>query len=585
MARNPAFDVTYYCLENDWLDFNTDIDASLELVSIADANTLDFDIELFGTIVKGVAFNGTFEDSKLSLNADFYIQYQRSNWLKWSKIGEFDFTQDKTNIAGEMPLDWPGDIWHIGKLHKDIIVYGSGGITILTPVDTVFSKNTVLELGIKSKGAVLTTLHFHIFITSDGTLWRFGETLEQLGYDEFLSGVSNPIISYDSVNDLVYICNGTLGYVYNHSNRSLGKCNPKISGIVYYNGASHVLGSGTIVNPTTSIKLNPTDLNTTYFKYISSVEIGGTYNNTSLTIAYRNTSSGSFINTSAKSILPDMKVYPNIGVKEFDCSITGILDSISYIRFSGFISDFDLIGKDAYRIESSGNNLVIYTPSRIDLIGLSSSGIYTKTPILNLGLKSKGSFCKINNNHYFITTDGKLWVMSSESLKCLDYSEFLTSLTNPVMSYDPTYNNMYICSASTGYVYNVMSESLGKGPSKITGIDLQSPVTLLASAAIVAVPNYLTLNAIDFNNRNFKSISEIEVGGEFGNDLTLGISYRNDTTGDFEDPVWFSVTMEGRTFPNFFAKEFQFHLSTAENIRLDYLKVKGMFADFNPIDA
>ena len=132
MARNPAFDVTYYCAESDWLDFNSNIAASLELVSVSDANTLDFDIELYGILVNGSAYNGTFDDIDISLSADFYIQYLKKNWLKWSKIGDFDFTQDKSNIAGEMPLDWPGDIWHIGKLHKDIIVYGSGGITMLS---------------------------------------------------------------------------------------------------------------------------------------------------------------------------------------------------------------------------------------------------------------------------------------------------------------------------------------------------------------------------------------------------------------------------------------------------------------------
>ena len=102
MARNPAFDVTYYCTESDWLDFNSDIDASLELVSVSDANILDFDIEFYGILVNGSAYNGTFDDIDISLSADFYIQYLKSNWLKWSKIGEFDFTQDKSNLAGTL---------------------------------------------------------------------------------------------------------------------------------------------------------------------------------------------------------------------------------------------------------------------------------------------------------------------------------------------------------------------------------------------------------------------------------------------------------------------------------------------------
>ena len=347
MARNPTFDVTYHCIESDWLDFNSVIDASLGLVSISDDNTLYFDIELFGNLVNGSAFNATFDDFKLALNADFYIQYLRHNWVKWSKIGEFDFTQDKTNLAGEMPMDWAGDVYAIGKLDRNLVVYGSGGISILQPAENVFGKAILLPLGLKAKGAVSCQLNFHLFITSDGCLWKLSDKLEKLGYEEFLSTLPSPVISYDVVNKLAYICNGTSGYVFNCEVNSMGKGPANITGIGYFNGIQYVMASG----------------------------------------------------------------------------------------------------------------------------------------------------------------------------------------------------------------------------------------------AIVPLDAYITTHPTDFTNRNFKSISEIEVGGEFESDLLLGVSYRNDTTGDFSDPVWFSVTMEGRAFPNFFGKEFQFHLSTTEGIRLDYLKVKGMFADFNPIDS
>ena len=347
MARNPAFDVTYYCIESDWLDFNITIEASLELVSISDANTLDFDVELSGFLVNGAAFNGTFDDFKLALNADFYIQYPRTNWVKWSKIGEFDFTQDKTNLAGEMPMDWAGDVYAIGKLDRNLVVYGSGGISILQPAENVFGKAILLPLGLKAKGAVSCQLNFHLFITSDGCLWKLSDKLEKLGYEEFLSTLSNPTISYDIVHKLAYICDGISGYIFNCEVNSMGKGPANITGIGYFNGIQYVMASG----------------------------------------------------------------------------------------------------------------------------------------------------------------------------------------------------------------------------------------------AIVPLDAYIITHPIDFANRSFKALSEVEVGGEFDSDLLLGVSYRNDTTGDFSAPVWFSVTMEGRAFPNFFGKEFQFHLSTTENIRLDYLKVKGMFADFNPIDS
>lgn len=346
MPRNPANDVTYYCSESEWLDFNLSIDATVDVVSILD-NDLDFDLELDGTLVRAVVFNGTFDSISLTLSADFYIQNLKSNWIKWGKIGEFDFTQDKTNLAGEMPMDWAGNVYAIGKLDKSLVVYGSGGISILQPVENVFGKAILLPLGVKSKGAISCQLNFHLFITSDGCLWKLSDKLEKLGYEEFLSTLANPVISYDSVNKLAYICNGTSGYIFNCEVNSLGKGPANITGIGYFNGIQYVMASGTIV---------PLDA-------------------------------------------------------------------------------------------------------------------------------------------------------------------------------------------------------------------------------------YITTHPTDFNNRNFKSILEVEVGGEFESDLQFGVSYRNDSIGSFSTPIWFNVTMEGRAFPNFFGKEFQFHLSTSEDIRFDYLKVKGMFSDFNPIDA
>lgn len=346
MALNPANDVTYYCNRlTDWLDFNLESDGTLQLLSIA-TNTIDFNIGFSGDLVSSSVHNGTIDDFKLSITADSYIQYIRSNWIKWSKIGEFDFTQDRTNLAGEMPMDWAGDVYSIGKLDKTVIVYGSSGISILHPIEAVFSKATLLPLGVMSKGAISCQLDFHLFITSDGCLWKLGDKLERLGYEEFLSPLVNPIISYDIVNRLAYICDGTLGYIFNCESPSMGKGPANITGIGYYNGEQYLVASGTI-------------------------------------------------------------------------------------------ADIDV---------------------------------------------------------------------------------------------------------------------------------------------------YITTHPTDFNNRNFKTISEVEVGGEFGGDLEFGISYRNDTTIDFEDPIWFPVTPEGRVFPNFFAKEFKFHLTTGDDIRIDYLRMKGIFADFNPID-
>lgn len=59
-------------------------------------------------------------------------------------------------------MDWTGEVWSI-ELDKILMVYGSGGITSLHPIDTVFGKAAFLRLGLLSKGAVLIKDTFHLF--------------------------------------------------------------------------------------------------------------------------------------------------------------------------------------------------------------------------------------------------------------------------------------------------------------------------------------------------------------------------------------------------------------------------------------
>ena len=343
MARNPANDVTFYCRESEWLIFDPILGGSLEIVSVEPPDALDFAIELQGVFVNGTAFNGEFDSFKLDFFADFYIQYPKSNWVKWGKIGEFDFTQDRTNLAGEMPMDWPGDIWAIGKLDRAVIVYGSGGITVLQPTDTVFARRELLSLGLKSKGAILLTQFFHLFITSDGCLWKMEEKLERLGYVEFLSSMSNPVISYDRINKLAYICNGTLGYVLNCETYSMGAGPVNISGIGYFDGVPYIIASGSIINPEPYLTFHSTDFSNRNFKTVTEVEVGGEFDGLELGVSFRS-NTDSYTGPVWFTVTSEGRAFPNIFAKEFKFHLSSEEDlRLDYFNVKGIFADFNPI--------------------------------------------------------------------------------------------------------------------------------------------------------------------------------------------------------------------------------------------------
>lgn len=343
MARNPAFDVTFQCGQNEWLVFNFELSATLKIASISLDRSFDFGIELSAVLINAISSIAVFDTFKLGLDADFYIQYPKSNWIKWSKIGEFDFTQDRTNLAGEMPMDWSGDVWAIGKLDKAVIVYGSGGITLLQPTDVVFARSELLNLGLKSKGAILLTQSFHLFITSDGCLWKMGEKLECLGYEEFLSPMSSPVISYDRINKLAYICNGTLGYVFNCETYSMGAGPVNVSGIGYFDGVPYIIASGSVTNPEPYLTFQSTDFSNRNFKTITEVEVGGEFDGLELGISFRS-NTGSYTGPIWFTVTSEGRAFPNLFAKEFKFHLNSEEDlRLDYFNVKGIFADFNPI--------------------------------------------------------------------------------------------------------------------------------------------------------------------------------------------------------------------------------------------------
>ena len=200
-------------------------------------------------------------------------EHAGANMLRWSKIGNLDFTIDRSNLAGQMPMPWKGTVYQILRRGQNIVVYGKNGVASLVASDTAFGSTPVLKLGIKSKLAVCDTGDAHYFVDRLNRLWRLTDSLEMLDYREWLGTLSSTIaLAYNPDTKLLYIGDGTLGYVYNTETASMGKGPGTITGVGLQDSTLYVVASGAMTIPNFTIKTDIYDMGSRHGKSIRSLE-------------------------------------------------------------------------------------------------------------------------------------------------------------------------------------------------------------------------------------------------------------------------------------------------------------------------
>ena len=207
-------------------------------------------------------------------SANIYFLPLQQNWIKWSDIGNLDFTIGLSNVAGERPMDWPGQVYKIKKLGTNVVVYGANGISLLTPHDVSYGLTNISKIGLKGRNAIIGDSLSHFFISSLGDLYKFDTQLQKLGYQEYLAPMNSPVLSYDERTKIIYICDGNLGYVYATENGSFGIGPPNITGIGYQDDQSYVATPSTVSIPIFEIWTDIIDFGTRGAKTLYSIEFG-----------------------------------------------------------------------------------------------------------------------------------------------------------------------------------------------------------------------------------------------------------------------------------------------------------------------
>lgn len=323
------------------------------------ADPIEVTTSVLGTFIIGKLFsNAALITVEIDLSLpEMTTTGSKMNWVKWSNIGNLDFTIWKDNIAGERPLDWAGWVYSIRKLGNKVIVYGAGGISMLAPSGNAFGLLSVSKIGLKGKLAIAGDDKIHYFIDVFGRLSRLTEipqrsslfeqsiSPEVLDYSEYLSDMDNPVLSWDSLNRLLYICDGTSGYVYSQDSSSLGSGPANITGIGLRNNEAYIVSPSTIENPIFEICTDIYDMGSRKNKTITTIELGtDVIGDLWVTLDYRKNKAEEF------KTLTWHRVSPN-GVTNIPCfgvefrirvkRITYAYFELDYIRVNGIVHDYN----------------------------------------------------------------------------------------------------------------------------------------------------------------------------------------------------------------------------------------------------
>lgn len=277
--RDSSLDITFNCLGYDRIgDPNQGVgfayasaDGGLPFDDV-DTTAIAYG-SASGSPIWGIAYDGE-ATAYASADGELLLQGAMGNWAQWSKIGSFDFDKGRDNTAGKIPLDWDGVVHHCRKLGGKVVYYGTNGVSVLSPAGVMFGVSTIHKVGLLGRDAFAGNDNIHYFIDKNGCLHSLSDQLQMLDYREYLASLIDPVLSFDESENLLYICDGTSGFIYSPDSKSMGEGPANITGIGYKNGVQYAVASGAISIPSFEIWTDTYDFGSRNGKNIFSVEFG-----------------------------------------------------------------------------------------------------------------------------------------------------------------------------------------------------------------------------------------------------------------------------------------------------------------------
>jgi hypothetical protein len=155
-----------------------------------------------------------------------------ANVVAWSRIGYADITNllgldsngDWTNTSGKRAMEWDGEVYHVMKLGNAVIVYGSGGVSIMPAVSQPavgFGYKNLNKVGLCGRYAVGGNENVHLWVDKAGWVWlmKGDYSPKLLGYQEWILSeiydLTKIVVSYNEAKDDFYISDGETTFLVN----------------------------------------------------------------------------------------------------------------------------------------------------------------------------------------------------------------------------------------------------------------------------------------------------------------------------------------------------------------------------------
>jgi len=253
---------------------------------------------------------------------------------------------------------------------------------------------------------------------------------------------------------------------------------------------------------------------------------------------------------------------------------------------------------ECLRILPLPNALVCYCTDGVCAIVSSpeNPNLHQVRVISNQGLCDRGAvtYNSSANFHMYLDLNGKLRFISNELIdRELGYDEFLLPLvTNlatapPILSVDTDESEVYICNNDTSFLRT--REGLGQIWTTVTSV-FQLPKTGVTAPGLSGVTDdispvsglaYIKTAAIDYGNRQFKLIHDLEVGAYDVTNLKVRVHYKNNHSTSWQVGEWMEVIRGGFTIPVISGFEFAYELEFTPGAaaRIEYIKAEWQIRD------
>uniref|UniRef100_A0A6M3JB42 Uncharacterized protein n=1 Tax=viral metagenome TaxID=1070528 RepID=A0A6M3JB42_9ZZZZ len=256
--------------------------------------------------------------------------------LIWSRIGSVDCTPGGDNEAGFRNTPWEGDVLRVKKLGKGIVVYCENGIGVLSPYQQTFGWDSLIEVGIPAMSAIGGNENIHVFVDTDGNLWRIKKdfSIQKLGYREYMNlmTAADIVVEHNPVLREFHISDDSYGFIL--TEKGLGKCYQEVTTVAVDNGTSYGVfhdqsdAQARIITDTLDFGLRG-------LKTLQTVEVGG-YHSSGTVSAY---AQWRVDKTAALTTSPTVLVNPD-GVSTLVVTADEFRVGLTYTSYSGVEVDY-----------------------------------------------------------------------------------------------------------------------------------------------------------------------------------------------------------------------------------------------------